>query len=617
MDQKSHHQIAIQDILHSGKPTARLEACEYVYRYMVKNRPSRVEITEEHASQVLFQVIQKILSTGGYASAARLLWGKSFTFKPQNVKRLWQALMREEKLGVIGAGGLGKSYNIIGYLFLDLLRDLPYTTIKIASSTAGSADANIWSQVTTLYKNSSIAIPAKLNTEYLGIDSAEKKFGMERIAIPAGEQAKGRLRGKCHPFPRVTPHPEFGSHSRSRVFLDEAEAIPANVWLETGNVLQARDGSKRVQVISASNTYDPQSEFAKEMEPPEGWDDAREKDLKSWKSKKGWHVIRLDGADCENVIEKKVVFPGMMTYEGYNQHIVNGEPTPLYWILSRGIYPPAGLDNVCIPMFLLTNAIGAFRFTGRTENYSGVDTALEGGDRCIQVFARRGMADGFMRQDGTTIEFDYPRYCTQFEQVTEHPKGDSVMMASNIIQACKTFGVLGQNLAVDSTGNGEGVHSILLHTFSQDVHGVNYGRAATDMRLIEEDKDPAYMQYFGITTEMFFAVRKHLEAGVLAISPGYNRESTFEELATRRYRQKPTKDGLKLMAESKHDFKARRRSRSPDYADAFTICLHGVRLNEANPPERMPGVESVASRDGGIMMEPTAHEKLEFIDFGE
>lgn len=606
--------LIIAEILHDGQADASLRACEYVYRHLVKEKLDRVEIDTNSAQKVLYDVFLATLNKGLLYNAGRLLWGNLFTIQPENINRLWNALQTEEKIGVIGGGGLGKTFTIIVKLFLDFHADPAYTTCKLISTTAAAGESNTWSQIVSLHNNSAIKLPSQANAEYYGLDSVEKRFGFERILIPKGESGAGRLRGRCHPFPRIgNIHPKFGTHSRARVFLDEAEAISEGVWKETGNVLNARDGTMRIQAVVASNPVFQNSLFAEEMEPSEGWDRARDENLKDWKSKKGWRVIRLDGADCENVKQKKTVYPGLMTFEGYNQHLVNGDPTAIYWSQARGIYPPQGMENSIIPIHLLNQSIGYFSFEGPTVNISAVDTALEGGDMCVHIFGRYGKAYGFQRPEGKFQKFDVSKDVIQVEQIVEYPKGDTLMQANRIIQACNAGGVHPRWLNLDRTGNGSGVHDVLLYLMSPLVMGTNYGDAATESKVMAEDTQSANEMYSGIVTELFYAARRWLEHGYIAFMPNLKSQRLFEECSKRNCRH----IGGKIRVESKGDYKARMfDQRSPDHSDAFTLMVHLVRMNQQNPPEMVIGsTETMLERNDLPLLEAGPKDKLRFIDF--
>ena len=95
-----------------------------------------------------------------------------------------------------------------------------------------------------------------------------------------------------------------------------------------------------------------------------------------------WDVLRLDGADCENVIERKLIYPGFLSWEGYQKFALEmGGQSPRYLTFGRGMYPLTALSNTLIPYSLLEGNTGQFLFSGRTIGCGGLDLASEGGDR--------------------------------------------------------------------------------------------------------------------------------------------------------------------------------------------------------------------------------------------
>src|ERR1019366_1724696 len=137
------------------------------------------------------------------------------------------------------------------------------------------------------------------------------------VIIPKGNTKKaGRLQGG-HRRPRLTPHPVFGPLSRLFIFLDEIENIPAGVWQDIDNVLsEIETGGHGFKIFGAYNPTNATDEVGKRAEPPFGYADLDEDAHFRWKSARGWDVLRLDGERCENVIQGKIIYPGLQTREG-------------------------------------------------------------------------------------------------------------------------------------------------------------------------------------------------------------------------------------------------------------------------------------------------------------
>ena len=102
--------------------------------------------------------------------------------------------------------------------------------------------------------------------------------------------------------------------------LDEAEEVPVGVWEGINNILSTADSDSykgHIKIFGASNPRDRTSDFAQRCEPKDGWGSVDCEDDFEWESREGYHVLRLDAARCENVIEKRIVYAGLQTYQGF------------------------------------------------------------------------------------------------------------------------------------------------------------------------------------------------------------------------------------------------------------------------------------------------------------
>jgi len=206
-----------------------------------------------------------------------------------------------------------------------------------------------------------------------------------------------------------------------------------------------------------------------------------------------------------------------------------------------------------------------------------VDLAFEGGDEAVLTIGRFGEATGYS-QRGEFIEMEQPAESLEAFAQFALQKQDSLKMANEIMRHAKTLGVKPENVVVDRTGNGTGVHDILCARFG-DVVGVHFGTGATDMPVLKEDSAPASALYDGMVSELWFATAKWLEFGYLRFSEMMNMQQLRVELSGRRFRQK--KDLLRV--EGKKDFMARGH-KSPDKADSLTLLVHCARLIVTDEP---------------------------------
>lgn len=602
--------LALVTLINSRTEFDVIEAAEFVIKNFRTNS-RRIVMNETLAHQTMYSFVQSLIQLGYHEWAAKVIWPETiFTTEPASVKQIWEAIPKTSELLCMGAGSMGKSYTIGAWLFLDWLADPEYTCIKVVSLTAAHAKRNVFAHMKNLAVHSRVTIPC-LKEDMITSDSImvndNEKQGIHLVAIPKGETGAGRLRG-FHPEPRPVPHPKYGTHSRVRAVLDEAEEISHMVWEDIDNLLLSKDGVDLIKVIAATNPKDINSTFAQKAEPNQGWDSINMDTAFAWNSKGGFKVVRVDGAQSENVQQKKLVFNGLLTWEGY-QRLLEDTDSPEYYTMARGWYPKKGMHMNIIPTDFVNRNVGTVQFTGPTIFCASADLALEGGDRAIMTIGRFGRAHGWQPKGGAPIVFSEPKIVVQIESFFELPKAETNAMTDNIMSSCKTLSIKPMWLGVDRTGNGSGVHDMLKIRFGSEVLGVDYGSGATDTRVLQEDSEKACDLYDGVVTELFFSVRKFLEFDLVKFSPYLKMENLRPELTGRRFAPK----GKKIRVESKKDFKAR-GNRSPDYADSLTLLVHLIRMRgdmTASMLAIQPRQDEDSVVSGGVV------DKLEFINFHE
>lgn len=545
---------------------------------------------------ILQSFLQYLLDHERYADAASLLWTPNlFSAEPRSVQMLFDAMFDHVSNMVPGAASMGKSYSLGAWVYLDWRRDPMFTSVQVIGPSENHLERNLFTHLVRLHRNASIPFP-QAEVMKLGIttDPHERNAGIFGVVVPLGKRSAGRLQGVKVNM-RPTPHPIFGATSRLRVILEEAENIPVGIWEDVTNIIANAGGSKeRFKIAAPFNPKDPNGPCAQRCEPVDGWGSLDIETSESWESKRGWHVTRLDATKSENVLLGTEKFIGLQTKEGLEKLIQNagGVGTPGYYTMAKGWFPPTGMDLAIIPQHLLHDLQGEFVFAGSPEVCGGVDVALEGEDTAIMVLGRTGIASGWRKPPTTTnpkgevVEFKNPqgvpirKQVVQIDAIFPLPKGDTTKLVAAIIDTARGAALNGEYLGVDRTGNGAGVHDILLRTFHSATKGVNGSTSPTERRILEEDHQLPCDEYAWLISEMWFAVRKYIEFGLLKIHPNVSTDPLFHELSGRRL--DPTSNAKKKV-ESKKAYKSR-GNRSPDRADALAILLHAVRLNLPGPP---------------------------------
>lgn len=556
--------------------------------------------SDQQADAYIFAYICRLLNVGSLGGAAAVIWPKSlFDPRPLEVRRIWAAISQHAKTLLQGGGSLGKTYSSAVWHLLDYWRDPEYTNIKLISTTAGHAKSNLFSTLVTLHREAIVKMPGEITSDYIGLDTKERKSGMAIVAIPEGEDGKGKLQG-FHPEPRTETHPLFGGSSRVRAFMDEAEKVPSGVWKGVDNFMMPQSGVDRVKITGAYNPEDSSTKTAQNAEPIGGWEmfdlDTGVQGKDEWESKEGWFVCRLDGAKSENVRQRKEIYGGFMTFDGYKELEEKGGGNSAEWFtMGRGAYPPEGSLNIIIKSAYLQSGRGNFVFLGKTTNALGADIAVDGRDDCIGTVGRFGRASGFQQlvynQTRKAHEFilhPFPehRMCCQADSQFELPKGSTRIVGNGIRDAAISLQVAPEWVCADRTGNGATIHDYLLEIWSAEVQGVDFSKAATNVKILEQDKFVPEELYDGIVSEVWFALARWFEFGYFCLGPNVRQDPLEQELRGRRYLLGA---GKKLKVEKKDDFKVR-LGRSPDHADSCTLFLHGVRMR-AKLMGSMTGVE--------------------------
>lgn len=555
-----------------------LYAAKYILANVAKGVGTNVVIDEKTAKSIAMQFVQSLLEKDHFEAAATILWGPQvYDWRPKSAQDTWRCLFDYDKLLVQGAGAMGKTFNAAAWFLLDWMRDPEYTCIKVVSLTEQHAQRNVFAAIKTFYRT------ALVKPEYKGESDLVKsiqvndddKNGIHLVAIPKGDAGTGTLRG-FHPSPRVKPHPKYGSMSRTHVVLDEAEEIPPGCWEGLQNILSAADteSSKgRIKIFGASNPKDRTSEFGKRCEPIGGWLRVDCEEDFEWESREGWHILRLDAARCENVTNRKIVFPGFQSYEGFMAYEARGR-TAEYYTMARGFFPQEGVTMAIITPAMMDNAMGVVRFIGPVVPLCAFDLALEGKDQVVCSYGRFGLSDGFTPMDGKFREFKSPKTVLQLDSQINFPKKPTLEQAQAIINFCKQMRIGPNWLCVDRTGNGAGIHDALVSLFGSEAMGVNYSWAASDTHVLGDDSQRANELYSGVVTELIFGLAKYLEFEFLKISPSFRTEELVRQAISRRYKQ--IGQGL-VRVESKGDFIKRTRQNSPDQLDSLSLLVYLMR----------------------------------------
>jgi hypothetical protein len=606
----------IRQAVDSDEDRGILHAAEIILGEGSANPPKELEIDIKLAKQITLQFVQHLLDKDQFEAGATILWGQEvYDWRPKSSRDSWRCLFDHDLLLIQGAGAMGKSFGAAAWFYLDWFRDPFYTNIKTISLTREHAERNIFASIKNFHRTALVR-PEFHKTEDLVTSiqaSDDAKQGIHLVAIPKGESGHGTLRG-FHPTPRFgSAHKRWGRLSRTHVILDEAEEVPAGVWEGINNIISTADieGSPgHIKIFGASNPKDRTSDFGQRCEPKDGWSSIDCEEDFEWESKEGFHVLRLDAARCENVVERKIVYQGLQTYQGFMGYMSRGR-TAEAMTMARGWFPEEGQAMSIITPAMMNNAMGMLRFVGPVVPLAAFDLALEGNDQVLCSFGRFGLCDGWTDQAGTFHDFKQPRIALQLDSQMPFPKRATLEQTQAIIRFCKQMRIAPNWLAVDRTGNGSGIHDSLCTLFGTEVMGINYSWAASDTHILGEDSQKANELYNGVVTELLFGLAKYLEFEYLKISPGFRNEDLVRQATARRYKQKGK--GM-VRVESKGEYCKRTRSTSPDALDSLSILVYLMRQRSGSTASM---TETKRQVDNSDMKLKSVVDAMEFVDFSD
>lgn len=580
---------------------------DFVLKNFHKGEKKNFKPSEELAHSICWKYVEHLLLKDEFEQAAYILWGgDQFTAEPLSVRLIWGKLPSSTKLLVIGASSMGKSYTTGVYFLLDWSRDCYYTTIKVVSMTQKHAKTNIFAHIKSLHQQSDIKMPGTWKAETLQANQ-DDKYGIHLVAIPQGDNGEGRLKG-FHPAPRKEVHPIYGKMSRIMILLDEGEDIPSGVWTGVQNALGNQNAEKSIRVVAATNPRQKGSHFGQRCEPEAGFSSLDIESSYEWRSAMGWDVVRLDAAKSENVIQKREVYPGLQTWEGFQDYVAMGLDNPNYYTLARGWWPEGEVSFQVTSDDVFEQSIGRLNFQGKTMRVFSADLAMEGVDKIVASVLKIGKAVGFDKPDGQRVVFSEIKWAIQLERQFTLEKGDTMAVAKNIKSVCDNLGITARFVAVDRTGNGTGVHDYLRGIMGQEVMGIHYGSKATDKRVFTDDSRIAHDVYYGLASEMIFSVKRYMEFDLLKLDPMMDLKQLRLQITQRKFHQ--AKELLQV--QSKDSFKSESGLKSPDEHDSLAMGVHLVRISSeflASMLENAPK-EEVSLATGHV-------DELNYLDFSD
>ena len=572
---------------------------------------------KQEAIQVLQALERNLVEAGKYIEVFVLLWGNGmFDSRPSVVNQVIEAVRDNSKLIILGASSLGKTF-VCGVMYYVMWRMDPYwTAVKLAAPSEDHLYTNLFSHLVALHKGAAIpmtdddANKVKVNETDLFISMADAlpEMRIQGVLCKQSQISAGALRGhKPKPY-RKPDHPKYGNSTRIFILIDECTQVSPGAFEDIRTTEASIDPAMdTVKIVMACNPEGITYKIVQMAEPEEGWDAEQVDTLYSWTSKQGYPVLRLDGKRFENVVQRKTIYPRMLTYDAFLGFLKAGEHSASYWAKGRGFPPLKDNAYTIIPPSWVQSQRGEPIYIGAVQNIAALDTALAGGDEAILGVGRWGEAAGWTKLNGETEWFVNRADPTQrinkhvmcVDQLFQLPKTASATeMVQEVMGRCKGMGIPPENVVLDKGGNAAGVWSHM-RTFWGDVLGIENGSKASDERVLSDDQMTAYDTYQLKATELWFAFKRWLDPVVCAvlINPIVPTTPLFTELTTRRYHN--IKAG-KVQVEAKEIYRSRNQGHSPDRGDVCLLLVEWCRQRG----KVLPGIMEKKKDEGGDSYQP-------------
>ena len=604
----------VNSLLREDTKSSRIQAAALIQVY---NGGEITIKSSEDAWKFLNTYWHGLLDNDMYLEAGVMNWGlEKFNAMPWFVDKIFKHLPESSKSLVMACSSGSKTYGIVIWLYLDYQRDPQYTAVKCLAVNESQLKRNIFTHLYDMHESSVMEVSGSAKKDmFLGDDPTNLDSGFEGITTPQGQASTGRVKG-IKSKPRQKAHPTLGRHSRLRIFVDEFQNVAEGMEKDFASPLSSAEGPDRVKIILSGNPEDAAHVFGQLSEPPDGWLTLDLEEDFHWKSKRGWNVLRLDGAKSENVIAQKEVYPGILSWQGFQDHLLKGPEHPDYYCFARGMFPLKGAYSTVINKQQILSCVGDASFHEGSTRCGAVDIALRH-DKVIFAYGRFGMATGWV--DSFNQEKNYStntgthlqsRFLFQQEGFIEISgfDSDAIKLSRRIIEVAQELNIDPKFLAVDSTGMGEGVYSYLKNYWGE-VYSINWTHPASENKIMKEDAEIPQQKYYKIGAEMWFAYQTWLSFGSLLISRACQQSFFFDEMTSRRIAKNISG---KRKVESKDEYRMRNRGVSPDYADSAIMIPQIIRARSGFIPSMNKEGEAVRE---GIKFKTNSIESIDSLRY--
>lgn len=457
-----------------------------------------------------------------------------------------------DRVVITGPSSGGKSMGAAIFCNLFWMCSPDNTGALVCSTTRDGLERRIWGFIWNLHvaaKRLRGPLGNLVNSD-LAIETTkgDKKHGIFGITVAKGDEQKalGRI---------------IGFHPR-RIFVgvDELTDVSWAIIEALTNLFTGKQKAKFVGIGNAASIFDSHGKMA---EPKDGWGSVTVESNR-WETKRGGICLHFDGMKCENVIKGEKIFDFLLTLENIEETKRDyGIDSAHMWRFNRGFWCPEGVVRSVLTESLIqkSRAMEKAQWRGDYTEGAALDPAFEGGDRCILRKLRWGQAEAGLE----TLELG-EIFPVKIQVNSKEPV--HYQIARQVREKCREWGVEVQNFALDSTGEGGGLASIIATEWAPGFVQVEFGGKASELPVSKINQKRCCDEYYNRVTELWHFVRTLVMNGQLR---GLDSETAIE-FCTRIFTVEN-----KIRLESKIDLKKRMNGRSPDLSDCVAVGAELVR----------------------------------------
>lgn len=491
-----------------------------------------------------------------------LLWGERSALPKESrfIRNPWSEKMVAHScidtyLAVLGAANSSKTDTFALWGLVSWMADPVNTLVLLTSTSLKDSRKRIWGRMVH-YFTLCRPTPAGRLIDSLGVIRTDDGSGVfmdnRGIALIAGEKKKekeaiGKMIGM--------------KQKRVIMIADELPELSEAILEAAYSNLANNPYFQLIGIGNFNSVYDPLGLLAR---PKRGYGSVTPED-DEWETEKGY-CIRFDGMRSPNILLGEDKWPFIYNSKNLKNHrAIYGENSAALWRMCRSFPCPIGGDNVIYSESDLVSGKAEDTtciWTTQPTKVSSLDPSFTNdGDRAIQIIGAYGLCtDGVwrLRREETLILHDDVR--------VKSPR--DYQIARQFRDNCIKRDILPEHAALDTTGAGSVLWSIICEEWDRRVLAVNFSGSPLDMFVRANDTNTAKMQFDRRVSELWWVGREFMKYDQLR---GIDQD-LGRELKARQYTTIKGPEGLKVSVETKKDMK-KRLGFSPDMGDAFAVLL--------------------------------------------